>query len=86
VLLAAVAVFAIGSLVCAVSSSMGMLIAGRAVQGAAAGGLMILVNICVSDLFSMRDRSLFYGMLEFVWATAGESSSDLFRPETHEHT
>lgn len=33
---------------------MGMLIAGRAVQGAAAGGLILLANICVSDLFDMR--------------------------------
>ena len=33
---------------------MAMLIAGRAVQGSAAGGVVILVNVCVSDLFSMR--------------------------------
>lgn len=33
---------------------MGMLIAMRAIQGAAGGGLIILVNICISDLFSMR--------------------------------
>ena len=31
-----------------------MLIAGRAVQGAGGGGLIILVNITISDLFSMR--------------------------------
>lgn len=54
IILAAVAVFFLSSIVCAVSTSMGMLIAGRAIQGAAGGGLMLLVNITVSDLFSMR--------------------------------
>lgn len=54
VLLVAVAVFFIGSLICAASIDMGMLIAGRAVQGSASGGIVALVNICISDLFSMR--------------------------------
>ena len=54
VLLAAVAVFFLSSLMCAQSISMGMLIAGRAIQGSAAGGLLILVTVCVSDLFSLR--------------------------------
>src|SRR5271156_3573366 len=70
ILLAAVAVFFASSIVCARSASMGTLIAGRALQGAAGGGLILLVNIAVSDLFSMRRRSLFLGSLEFVWATA----------------
>jgi MFS family permease len=54
ILLAAVAVFFLGSILCAAASSMGMLITGRAVQGSAGGGLIILVNICIGDLFSMR--------------------------------
>jgi MFS family permease len=54
VLLAAVATFFVGSLLCAAARSIGMLIAGRAVQGSAAGGIVILVNICVSDLFDIR--------------------------------
>lgn len=33
---------------------MKMLIVGRALQGAAGGGLMQLVNIVLSDLFSLR--------------------------------
>jgi MFS family permease len=47
-------VFFVGSLICAVSVSMGMLIAGRALQGAGGGGLVVLVNIVIGDLFSMR--------------------------------
>ena len=49
---------------------MKMLIAGRAIQGTAGGGLILLVNIVVSDLFSVRNRSLYLGLLEFVWAFA----------------
>ena len=31
-----------------------MLIGGRVIQGIGGGGLLVLVNICISDLFSMR--------------------------------
>ena len=46
--------FFIGSLVCALSINIGMLQAGRVIQGIGGGGLMTLVNICISDMFSMR--------------------------------
>jgi len=54
ILLCAVAHFFLSSIICAVSKSMGMLIAGRSLQGAAGGGLILLVNIVVSDMFSLR--------------------------------
>lgn len=54
IVLAAIALFFLSSIICATSVSMGVLIAGRAVQGAAAGGLILLANICVIDLFDMR--------------------------------
>lgn len=69
-LLAPVAIFWIGSLLCAVSVSIGMLIGGRAVQGAGASGLIVLPNICIADLFSMRTRGIFYGVMGVVWAVA----------------
>lgn len=50
---------------------MEMLIAGRALQGVAGGALIQLTNITISDLFSMRSRSLHLGLLEFMWALAG---------------
>ncbi|KAI9716680.1 MAG: hypothetical protein M1812_005218 [Candelaria pacifica] len=70
ILLAAVAVFFTSSIVCASSTSMAMLITGRSIQGSASGGLMVLVNICISDMFSMRERGLYLGLMEFVWALA----------------
>ncbi|MBE3041294.1 MFS transporter, partial [Candidatus Bathyarchaeota archaeon] len=70
VLLAATAVFWLGSLLCGVSVNMAMLIASRAVQGAGGGGIITLVNICISDLFSMRNRGFYFGLVGVVWAIA----------------
>lgn len=70
-LLGAVAIFTVASIIAALSSNMAMLIAARALQGAAGGGLMQLVTITISDLFSVRSRALYLGLLGFVWALAG---------------
>lgn len=70
VLLGAAGVFFIGSLLAAVSVSIGMLITARAIQGIGGGGLIILVNICISDLFSMRKRGAYFGIIGMVWAFA----------------
>ncbi|KUL91541.1 hypothetical protein ZTR_01648 [Talaromyces verruculosus] len=52
------------------ANSIGLLLAGRAIQGVGSAGLNILVNICVSDLFALRDRGLYFGLLSVVWAIA----------------
>lgn len=70
VLLTTVAVFWVGSLLCAVSNSMGMLIVARAIQGIGGGGTIVLPNICISDLFSIRKRGMYFGILGVVWALA----------------
>lgn len=70
VLLAASAVFFLGCALCGGASGLAMLIAGRAVQGVGAGGLLTLVNIIIGDLFSARERGKYYGMVGMVWATA----------------
>ena len=72
-LLIAVGLFAAGSILAALSTSMSMLIAARALQGTASGGLMQLVTITISDLFSVRKRSLYLGYVGFVWALAGSA-------------
>lgn len=71
IILCATAVFWVGSLLSAVSVNMGMLIASRAIQGIGGGGIVILVNICISDLFSMRKRGVYFGVMGLVWAVAG---------------
>ncbi|KAF2754182.1 MFS general substrate transporter [Pseudovirgaria hyperparasitica] len=70
VLLIANVVFFIGSLLAGVAVNIGMLIVARAIQGVGGGGLVILVNICIGDLFSMRKRSAYYGIIGGVWAIA----------------
>lgn len=70
ILLVASGVFFVGSLLAAVSVSIGMLITARAIQGIGGGGLIILVNICITDLFSMRARGAYYGIIGMVWAFA----------------
>ncbi|KAF8846808.1 putative MFS transporter [Acephala macrosclerotiorum] len=70
-LLAAVALFLGSSILCALAVDMAMLVAGRALQGAAGGGMIMLVDIVICDVFSMRQRSLFLGLCEAIWAIAG---------------
>lgn len=52
--LISLAAFFLGSLICAVATTMTMLIAGRAIQGVGGGGIIVLVNVSTSDLFSIR--------------------------------
>uniref|UniRef100_L2FN73 Major facilitator superfamily transporter n=2 Tax=Colletotrichum gloeosporioides species complex TaxID=2707338 RepID=L2FN73_COLFN len=70
VLLSAVGVFWVGSLLCGLAVDMAMLIAARAIQGIGGGGIIVLVNICISDLFSMRQRGVYFGVMGMVWAVA----------------
>lgn len=70
ILLLANVIFMVGSLVAALANSIGMLIAARAIQGIGGGGLVTLVNICISDLFSMRRRGAYFGIIGGVWALA----------------
>ncbi|KAF7918228.1 uncharacterized protein EAE98_009840 [Botrytis deweyae] len=70
ILLIANFIFLVGSLIAALSHSVGMLIAARAVQGLGGGGIITLVEISVGDMFSQRQRGLFYGIYGAVWAFA----------------
>jgi hypothetical protein len=54
VIMAANMIFLVGSIVCALSMNASMLVAGRVVQGFGGGGVVVLVHVCVSDLFSIR--------------------------------
>ncbi|KAF2722575.1 hypothetical protein K431DRAFT_283713 [Polychaeton citri CBS 116435] len=69
-LLGAVALFFVSSIIAAASASMSMLIAARALQGVAGGGIIQLVYIVISDVWSMRRRALILGSIETMWALA----------------
>lgn len=66
-LLASVIIFILGSGICGGASSSGMLIAGRTIQGAGAGGINVLIDIVCCDLVPMRDRGKYLGLM-FSWA------------------
>ena len=69
-LLVGIALFAVGSLLCALAPSMLLLIAARALQGAGGGGLISLANTVVADVISPRDRGRYQGYFASVFATA----------------
>ncbi|MCJ1312743.1 hypothetical protein MMC25_006419 [Agyrium rufum] len=69
-LMSANAIFMTGSLISALSGNLTILIVGRAIQGVGGGGLITLVNICVSDMFSMRERGKYFGLIGGTWAFA----------------
>ncbi|KAM0429699.1 hypothetical protein ACHAPT_006305 [Fusarium lateritium] len=70
ILLIANVIFFGGSLMCALVDNLAAFIAGRAIQGLGAAGMQTMVNICISDMFSQRDRGLYYGLTSIVWAVA----------------
>ncbi|KAF1986292.1 MFS general substrate transporter [Aulographum hederae CBS 113979] len=69
-LVAANVFFMIGSAMCGASPNLLWLIIGRALQGMGGGGILVLVNIIIADLFSPRERGTYYGLLGCVWAVA----------------
>ncbi|KAL1610714.1 hypothetical protein SLS60_002384 [Paraconiothyrium brasiliense] len=70
IILLANSVFLLGSILCAVSISAPMLVAGRSVQGLGGGGINVLVYVCVADLFIIRDRSFYMGIVGAMYAVA----------------
>ncbi|KAJ3076785.1 hypothetical protein HDU98_000085 [Podochytrium sp. JEL0797] len=63
----AITVFELGSLLCAVATSMPFLIIGRAVAGVGGGGIFSMVMIIVSDIVSIRDRGKYQGLIGAVF-------------------
>ncbi|KAI0162088.1 MFS general substrate transporter [Xylariaceae sp. FL1272] len=58
-----VSVFALGSGISGGANSATMLIAGRAVQGIGGGGIILMIEMIVCDLVSLRDRGCFTSII-----------------------
>ena len=70
-ILIALGVYMAGSLICAASSTMTMLICGRVVQGCGAGGLTVTANMILGDIAAPKDRGKYYAYFSIAFTTAG---------------
>ena len=75
-LLGAVGIFVLGSGLCGGSSSMGMLIASRTVQGLGGGGISLLIETVVQDLVPLRERGKYMAIV-LMCSTVGAALGPL---------
>jgi MFS family permease len=69
VLLAIIVIFLVGSILCARSTSLEMLVASRTLQGIGGGGLLTLVEVIMTDMIPIAERGAFMGIIALIWAT-----------------
>lgn len=62
-MIAATAIFVLGSGICGGATGMAMLIAGRVVQGLGAGGIGVLVEMIICDLVPLRQRGTYLALV-----------------------
>ncbi|CRG90048.1 Vacuolar membrane amino acid uptake transporter fnx2 [Talaromyces islandicus] len=68
-LLFAYAVFGSGNLFCGLAQNIHQLIAARVYQGIGGGGMTTVVSILLSDIVPLRDRGLWQGIINIIYAT-----------------
>jgi EmrB/QacA subfamily drug resistance transporter len=69
-LLAALAVFSLGSLACGIAASLGLLVAARVLQGLGGGGLMVMAQSLIGELVPPRERARFQAYFATVFTLA----------------
>jgi MFS family permease len=62
-MIVSIAIFLAGSAICGASQSMSMLISGRVIQGAGAGGMNMLAHVIISDIIPLRERGSFMAII-----------------------
>ena len=70
VLVVAIILFIVGSIVGGLAPNIGILIAGRVLQGLGGGGLMILSQAAIADAVPARERGKYMGAMGAVFAVA----------------
>ncbi|KAI9376688.1 major facilitator superfamily-domain-containing protein [Aspergillus egyptiacus] len=68
-LLFAYAVFGTGCLFCGLAQNIYQLIAARVFQGVGGGGMTTVVSILLSDIVPLRDRGVWQGVINIIFAT-----------------
>ncbi|BCK53319.1 MDR family MFS transporter [Nocardia wallacei] len=70
VMLFGIAVFALGSLLCGLATSMVALIVFRAIQGIGAGAVQPMSMTIAGDIYTLEERATVQGYLASVWAAS----------------
>lgn len=70
-IIAAMAMFMVGSVLCALAPNMLVLIIARALQGLGGGGILPIVQTIISDVVSPRERGQYQAYFSGVWVSAG---------------
>ena len=70
IMIAGIAIFLLGSILCALAWDMTALIVFRAVQGLGAGGILPISMTIAGDIYTVRERARVQGYLASVWAVS----------------
>src|SRR3954468_18825375 len=70
-IIAAMSLFTVGSVLCAVAPNMPMLIVARGLQGLGGGGILPIVQTVISDIVTPRERGEYQAYFSGVWTAAG---------------
>jgi len=71
VLLAAIAMFLVGSMLCGQAQTMEQLIVFRLLQGLGAGGVLPITQTVLGDVYPLEERARITGLFSTVWGVAG---------------
>ncbi len=70
-ILTSMALFLVGSVLCALAPNMLTLILARGLQGLGGGGILPLVQTVISDIVTPRERGQYQAYFSAVWMSAG---------------
>ncbi|KAJ9201200.1 hypothetical protein DTO021D3_6106 [Paecilomyces variotii] len=76
-LLYAYAIFGMGCLFCGLARNINELIAARVFQGIGGGGMTTVVSILMSDIVPLRDRGVWQGVINIIYATGSGTGAPL---------
>ncbi|KAI0124958.1 major facilitator superfamily transporter [Xylariales sp. AK1849] len=67
-LIFSLSMFSIGSILCCVANSVGLLLGGRSVQGIGGGGIWVVSLLLLTDIVPLRHRPKWWSVLSLGWA------------------
>ncbi|KAJ7180875.1 major facilitator superfamily domain-containing protein [Mycena filopes] len=70
ILYPSIAIFLLGSGLCGAATSMSFLIGCRALQGVGGGGIIVMVQVVLSDIVSLQDRGKYASVIGGCWGVA----------------